>query len=206
MAPRGINSRKDLRLYLREDLRAHGLIRWRPWLRISNRVVYFQRILRIAEYYENCRRDPLGRLYWQLLRVRLRIIGERLGFEVPRGVFGPGLSIAHHGCVTVNGNAVVGRNCRLDAQTTIGDVRGGAPILGDNVYVGSGARILGGVRVGDEAAIGANAVVTRDVPARVTVGGIPAEIISQGGSRAVLGSPPLAPAQEDRARPGRSGL
>jgi serine O-acetyltransferase len=195
----GIDSKEDLRLYLREDLRAHGLAGWRPWFRISNRVVYFQRVLRIAEYYENCRRDPLGRLYWQLLRVRLRLMGERLGFEVPRGVFGPGLSIAHHGSVTVNGEAVVGRNCRLDAQTTIGDVRGGAPTLGDNVYVGSGARILGGVRVGDEAAIGANAVVVRDVPARVTVGGVPARVISQGGSRAVLGSPPLGPPTDDRA-------
>jgi serine O-acetyltransferase len=193
MAVRGIRSRQDLRHYQLEDLRAHGLARWRPWMRISHRVVYFQRVLRVAEYYENCRSDPLGRLYMLVLRVRLRTMGERLGFEIPRGVFGPGLSIAHHGSVTVNGEAVVGRNCRIDSQTTIGDVRGGAPVLGDNVYVGSGARVLGAVVVGDEAAIGANAVVVHDVPAGVTVGGVPASVISQKGSRAVLGSPPLAP-------------
>jgi serine O-acetyltransferase len=66
-------------------------------------------------------------------------------------------------------------------------------VLGDNVYIGSGARILGGVRIGDEAAIGANAVVVDDVPARVTVGGVPAKVISSRGSRGVLCSPPLSP-------------
>jgi serine O-acetyltransferase len=188
-----IASRDDLRRYLREDLAAHGLAGWRPWYRLTNRVVYFQRLLRIGEYYEGCRRDPLGRLWLGVLRVRLRLIGERLGFEIPRGVFGPGLSIAHHGTITVNGEAVVGHNCRIDTQTTIGDVRGQAPVIGDNVYIGSGARILGGVRIGDEVAIGANAVVIEDVPDRVTVGGIPARVISDRGSRGVLRSPPLSP-------------
>jgi serine O-acetyltransferase len=197
MSDRAIESKADLRRFQREDLRAHGLPAWRPWFRVSNRVVYFQRVLRTAEYFENCRRDRVGTLYLLVLRVRLRMIGERLGFEIPRGVFGPGLSIAHHGSVTVNGNAVVGRNCRIDAQTTIGDVRGRAPVIGDNVYVGSGARVLGGVVVGDEAAIGANAVVVEDVPAGVTVGGVPAQVISEGGSRAVLGSPPLGPETSD---------
>lgn len=184
--------RATLRHYLNEDLWAHGLSAWRPWFRVSNRVVYFQRLLRFGEYYEG-RRDPLGRFWFGLLRVRLRVMGERLGFEIPRGVFGPGLSIAHHGTITVNGEAVVGHNCRIDTQTTIGDVRGEAPRIGDNVYIGSGARILGGVTIGDEVAIGANAVVIEDVPDRVTVGGIPARVISQRGSRGVLQSPPLSP-------------
>ncbi len=188
----GIASRSDLRRYLEADLWAHGLERWRPWLRVSNRVVYFQRLLRFGEYYE-VRRDPLGRFWFGVLRVRLRLLGERLGFEVPRGVFGPGLSIAHHGTVTVNGEARVGRNCRLDTQTTIADVRGQTPTIGNDVYIGSGARIIGGVTIGDEVAIGANAVVIEDVPDRVTVGGIPARIISQRGSRGVLQSPPLSP-------------
>lgn len=188
----GIADRADLRRYREADLWAHGLARWRPWFRISNRVVYFQRLLRAGEYYEG-RRDPLGRLWFGVLRVRLRLMSERLGFEIPRGVFGPGLSIAHHGTITVNGEAVVGRNCRIDTQTTIGDVRGEAPTIGDDVYIGSGARILGGVRIGDEVAIGANAVVIEDVPDRVTVGGIPARVISRRGSRGVLRSPPLSP-------------
>jgi len=194
--PHGIAGKEDLRRYLREDLWAHGLRRWRPWYRLTLRVVYFQRLLRIGEYYERCRHDPLGRLWFGLLRVRLRVMGERLGFEIPRGVFGPGLSIAHHGTITVNGEAVVGHNCRIDTQTTIGDVRGEAPRIGDNVYIGSGARILGGVTIGDEVAIGANAVVIEDVPDRVTVGGIPARVISQRGSRGVLQSPPLSPASD----------
>ncbi len=184
--------RATLRHYLDEDLWAHGLAAWRPWYRLTLRVVYFQRLLRFGEYYEG-RRDPLGRFWFGVLRVRLRVMGERLGFEIPRGVFGPGLSIAHHGTITVNGEAAVGRNCRIDTSTTIGDVRGEAPVIGDDVYIGSGARILGGVKIGDEVAIGANAVVIEDVPERVTVGGIPAKVISPGGSRGVLQSPPLSP-------------
>jgi serine O-acetyltransferase len=179
--------RATLRHYLNQDLWAHGLSGWRPWFRVSNRVVYFQRLLRFGEYYEG-RRDPLGRFWFGVLRVRLRLLSERLGFEVPRGV-----SIAHHGTVTVNGEAKVGRNCRLDTQTTIADVRGQTPRIGNDVYIGSGARILGGVVIGDEVAIGANAVVIEDVPDRVTVGGIPARVISQRGSRGVLQSPPLSP-------------
>ena len=188
----GIANRDELRHFLREDYAAHGLDGWRPWFRLTNRVVYFQRLLRFGEYYEG-RRDPLGRVWFGVLRVRLRLLGERLGFEIPRGVFGPGLSIAHHGTITVNGEARVGCNCRIDTQTTIADVRGRTPVLGDNVYVGSGARIVGGVRVGDEVAIGANAVVVEDVPDRVTVGGVPARVISRNGSRGVLQSPPLSP-------------
>jgi serine O-acetyltransferase len=194
----GIADRGELRRYLEADLWAHGLERWRPWFRVSNRVVYFQRLLRFGEYYEG-RRDPLGRLWFGVLRVRLRLLGERLGFEVPRGVFGPGLSIAHHGTVTVNGEARVGSNCRLDTQTTIADVRGETPTIGDDVYIGSGARVLGGVTIGDEVAVGANAVVVEDVPPRVTVAGVPARVISRRGSRGVLRSPPLSPQGPDQA-------
>ena len=60
--------------------------------------------------------------------------------------------------------------------------RAGAPVIGNNVFIGAGAKIIGRIQVGDGAAIGANAVVTRDVPAGAAVGGVPARVISNEGS------------------------
>ena len=75
-------------------------------------------------------------------------------------------------------NAQIGKNCTIMQQVTIGlDAEGNAPIIGDNVFIGAGARIIGKVVIGDNAKIGANAVVVKDVPANATAVGVPAKII-----------------------------
>jgi len=76
---------------------------------------------------------------------------------------------------------VIGENCRIHPSTSIGDYNG-APTIGNNVYIGPGAKLFGNISVGNNVAIGANAVVNADVPTNVTVGGIPAKIISQKSS------------------------
>ena len=110
---------------------------------------------------------------------RLKQLGMKLGFTVPRHVFGPGLSLAHYGSVVVNGRAHVGRNARVHSCVNIGEADGKVPRIGDNVYLGPGAKLFGDVSVGDGAVIGANAVVNRDVPPRVMVGGVPARVIRE---------------------------
>jgi serine O-acetyltransferase len=86
----------------------------------------------------------------------------------------------------VNLRSTIGRNCNISQGVTIGRInrgkRSGTPIIGDNVYIGPGAKILGGITVGNGAAIGANCVVTRDVPENGVVVGIPGEVISHTGS------------------------
>lgn len=109
-----------------------------------------------------------------------------LGFTIPLNAFGPGLSIAHYGSIVVNGNAKIGRNCRIHSDVNIGETGGGAPTIGDNVYIGPGAKIFGPITVGDHVAVGANAVVNTDVPSNVSVGGIPATVISEKGSEGLL--------------------
>ncbi len=91
---------------------------------------------------------------------------------------GPGLFVAH-GQATCIAAERIGRNCYVHHGVTIGwDYRGDrAPILGDGVFVGTGAAILGEVTIGDGARIGANAVVLCDVPAGATAVGAPARVI-----------------------------
>jgi serine O-acetyltransferase len=105
-----------------------------------------------------------------------RRIMSHYGMEILVGAdIGGGLYVAHPvGCVIAP--ARMGRNCSVIASVTIGMRNEWAfPVIGDNVFVGAGARVLGGICVGDNAVIGANAVVIHDVPAGVTVVGVPAQ-------------------------------
>jgi serine O-acetyltransferase len=98
----------------------------------------------------------------------------------PQAVIGGGLYIAHIGGVHINPGAVIGRNCDLAHRVTIGASamgRGGIPVLGDDVYIGTGAVLVGKIKVGDGAKIAANTLVMSNVPAGATVMGVPGRII-----------------------------
>ena len=117
----------------------------------------------------------------------LRRYELRYGISIPFDTeIGPGLYIGHFGGIVVNHRSVIGRNCNLSQGVTLGMAnrgeRQGAPRLGDGVYVGPGAKLVGGVTVGDNVAIGANCVVTADVPNDAVVVGVPGRVISQDGA------------------------
>jgi serine O-acetyltransferase len=156
-----ILSRQDYRNYLAEDLRANGLSKWRPWDRWRHPVMHFQRRLRETEYVLNCRRGRSFIVYRIFARWRLRAHGIRLGFTIPPNVFGPGLSIAHWGTIVVNENCRVGAHCRIHPGTCLGWNKGGVPLLGNDCYIGPGAKLYGGIALGDNTRVGANAVVNR---------------------------------------------
>lgn len=103
---------------------------------------------------------------------------------------GRGLYLGHHGGIVTNEHAVIGDNCNLSHDVTIGVTRRGermgVPEIGDNVYIGPGAKIIGAVKVGDHAAVGANCVVTKEVPAYGVVVGIPGKVISLEGSEGYI--------------------
>jgi serine O-acetyltransferase len=104
----------------------------------------------------------------------------------PQATIGPGLYVGHFGGVIVSGDAVLGSNVNLSQGVTIGVAgrgeRRGTPVLGDRVYVAPGAKLIGPITVGNDVAVGANAVVTRDVADRAVVDGVPARVISERGS------------------------
>ena len=91
--------------------------------------------------------------------------------------FGPGLVVLHTYGIVINGKVVAGKNLIIMNGVSLGEEKGKSPILGDNVFIGAGAKVIGGVRVGNNVSIGANAVVVKDVPDNVTVAGVPAVIV-----------------------------
>lgn len=96
--------------------------------------------------------------------------------------FGPGLVLIHSTGVVINGNVRAGSNVYIEHQVTIGAERRQTPVLGSNVFIGAGAKILGAITIGDGARVGANAVVVDDVPANCTVVGIPARVVRRRDS------------------------
>lgn len=172
-----ITNKQDYWYFVQADLEANEVGRWKFRHRFSRQVIYFQRLLRKVEYYKNCRKDLLGRLYYYFLLYRFRKLSIQLGFTIYPNVFGPGLSIAHYGSIIVSHKSKVGKNCRVHSDVNIGEGKGNAPIIGDNVYIGPGVKIFGGIRIGDNVQIGANAVVNKDVESNVMVAGVPAKVI-----------------------------
>jgi serine O-acetyltransferase len=111
----------------------------------------------------------------------------KYGISIPRTAqIGPGFYIGHFGGIVVHGDCRIGRDCNISQSVTLGVTnrgrRAGVPTIGDRVYVGPGAKIIGAVRIGSNVAVGANAVVTHDVPDNAVVAGVPAKIISYAGS------------------------
>ncbi|MFD2725962.1 serine O-acetyltransferase [Hyunsoonleella rubra] len=162
-----IDSKQAYHHYLKMDKVALGLeghsfgFRLKEFL-FPNYIGAFQKTLRKVEYYTNCKcNSVLGKLFLTYYKIKLRKRALKIGVSIPINVFGPGLSIVHYGTIVVNSASKVGKNCRIHACTNIGASGGSskAPQIGDNVYIGPGAKIYGDIRIGNNIAIGANAVV-----------------------------------------------
>jgi serine O-acetyltransferase len=98
----------------------------------------------------------------------------------PSVQIGSNTIIAYGGIgIVVHGRSIIGSNCLLGQGITIGGTnkRYGVPIIGNNVYINSGARIIGDIKIGDNVIIGANAVVIKDIPANSLAVGVPAKVI-----------------------------
>jgi len=112
----------------------------------------------------------------------------RFGIDIsPDSDIGSGFYIGHYGGIVVSPHTQIGKNCNMSHGVTLGQAnRGknkGHPILGNNIYIGPGAKIIGSVHIGNNVAIGANCVVTKDIPDNAVVVGIPGRIISYDGTK-----------------------
>ncbi len=184
-----IDGRQTYKRYLEQDRLALGRRRDRRPKLFGDEIWKFEILLRRVEYDVNCRRGLSARIIGGYHKARFHRLSVRLGFTIPPNVFGPGLAIPHYGTIVVHGAARVGRNCRLQEGVTIGATGGSheAALIGDNCYFGSGAKVIGAVRIADDVAVGAGAVVTRDITEPGTTwAGVPARKISDRDSHSNL--------------------
>jgi serine O-acetyltransferase len=102
------------------------------------------------------------------------------GCIIGRGTeFGPGFVLIHSNGVVINGAVRGGSHVLIEHQVTIGAKDRDAPVLGDDVFIGAGAKVIGSIEIGSGARVGANAVVLSDVPPETTVVGIPAKPVTR---------------------------
>lgn len=111
--------------------------------------------------------------------------------ELPnKANIGPGLFIPHACGIIVHTEAQIGKNCSLAQQVTVGfggrGPKAGTPRIGDGVYFGAGAKVFGNITVGHNVAIGANAVVNKDLPDNAVAVGVPAKVVSDKGAQDFL--------------------
>lgn len=168
---------RPVRQLLPEDLRhmiptAGGGIRRK--IEIVGKVLIFPRIRAVVYFRISqvlARKHLLPLAYFVQGRA-IRSAGAEIS---PLATIGPGLGVWHSVGIVVGGQVLAGRNLALYHGVTLGDgARPGQPRLGDDVVVGAGAAVLGGITVGDRVIIGANSVVTSDLPDDCIATGAPA--------------------------------
>lgn len=179
-----IRSKTDFYQYIKEDMRFFKNLSKKEQMicKITNDpvwcIVKYIKRLRKEEYYFNCRKDRIGKLLviWYLRRKNQ--IGNKIGFKIPRNTFEEGLTIYHHGEIIINEDVKVGKNAVLHGGNCIGnDGSSGSkvPVIGDNLDMGIGAKIIGDITLGNNIKVGANAVVTKSFDQEcIVLTGIPA--------------------------------
>lgn len=174
---------------IEQDLLRYGRVE-KFGLRVFFRYVFlkvipglkFTIIFRLCQHYRY-----KNRLFFYVFFVWLRRLKFHYGFDISyRTKIGKGLYIGHFGGIVIHGNAEIGSNCNLSQGMTIGVLnRGknaGVPKIGDRVFIGPGAVILGGITIGNDVLVGANAVVNFDVDDHSVVAAPAAQVISKSGS------------------------
>lgn len=178
-----INTIKDLVYYIRKDFRsvnASKKIRdMLPTLLFQPgfKYVFWMRITR----YFWLKKDVLSKIAYIISGFVLKHFSYKYQFDISyRAKIGAGLIIGHHGYIVIGGAAIIGENCFVRPGVVIGKkggMTGEMPVIGDNVNIGTGAKIIGKITIGNNVIVGANSVVTHDVADNSVVGGIPARFI-----------------------------
>lgn len=184
-----IDSKEKYRYYLRQDKIALGHAGDKRPKLFGDETWKFEILLRKIEYYMNCKKDPLSAIIRKYYKLRFHRMSIRLGFIISPNVFEEGLSIPHFGMLGVHANAKIGKNCRLLQGVVIMADSGSheAAVVGDNCFFGIGAKVVGAVHIADDVAIGAGAVVTKDITeAGTTWAGVPARKVSDNNSHSNL--------------------
>lgn len=161
---------------LEKDRIANGINRKIPIMFYDYNWIYL-RLMRRYEYLDE-KEGILNKIKKLLVKLRLRQYSVKTGISIPPHTFQGGLTLYHWGSVIVNESVRGGQYVTIQSATNISD----GVILGDNVYIAPGAKILQNVKIADGVIIGANAVVTKDITEAYTSwAGVPAKKINNKG-------------------------
>lgn len=159
---------------IREDWRTHDR-------QLSRQGLWAMAVFRFGRWRYTIRWRVLRMPFSFLYKVLKPLSEIMTGIELPcEATLGRRFRIDHFGGIVISGDAVFGDDCVIRNGVTVGlkhTGTRGAPILGNRVDIGAGAKILGAIRIGDDVLIGANAVVLTDVPANSIAVGVPARIL-----------------------------
>ena len=176
---------------LREDLRRYGCSSHQQIRAVLLLPVVWAIIgYRFARWVHTAKLPgPVRKLLGMMATLTNLWVSVATNIELPVGaVIGPGLFIAHTGYIVLGAGVVLGHHCTLTQGVTIGHGGGGTelsrecPVIGNRVYIGPGAAVIGPLTIGDDSLIGVNAVVTQSIPPRGVAVGNPARVISLKGS------------------------
>lgn len=181
-----IKNKSDYEYYVSRDLKIrHKDKKLFYGFRNDAELIKYTLLMRKVEYYNNCKKGLLNKIITLFLKFNYKRKSIKYGFSIPINTFGPGVLIVHRGTIVINNSTTIGENCIINSDVNIGTNMGKqdeAPVLGNNVFLGPGAKLFGKITIGNNVAIGANCVVNKDVPDNVTVAGIPFKIVNNKGT------------------------
>lgn len=178
-----IKSKKALHDYLEYEYRIYHL-KWgavKKLLGSESAIIWsWQKRLRKTEYYYNTNK----KLRYNLSKILLNWRSNKYGLHIGLNVFDKGLHVMHLGSILTNGGVRAGRDCAIHINTALvaQGVSNDTPVLGNNIVIGVGATIVGGVTLADGIAVGANALVNKSFnEPNIAIAGVPAKKISENG-------------------------
>lgn len=177
-----ISTKQDFNRFIQTEFKQYGVKKTDLLIPIKEKSVLARHnyLLRKCEYHLNTKHKFRCAVY----KLFLFSLQNKYGMHIPLNCCDEGMKIMHLGNITMNSKACVGKHCTFHVNTGLvaGGLTSDSPTLGDGVVVGIGAIVLGGVKVANNVAIGANAVVNKDVlEENIAVAGVPAKKISENG-------------------------
>ncbi len=179
-----IKTRKDLKIVLKADLSRYNGRRpnIKDWI-LKNESWYiynYIRHLRYIEYHINKR--GIHKIAYLYHFYKYKRLGFTLKMAIYPGTIGPGFRIYHSGgYVQIDPHVRIGENCTMLSGVVFGNksekIDDRTVVVGNNCYFGIDSKIIGSVTIGNNVIVGANSVVTKDIPDNAIVAGVPARVI-----------------------------
>ena len=194
-----IESKQDLRLYIREDKKRNlgaykiGALKYighRVYATDQMKAFRLLRALRRTEYAKNCllEKGLFGKLIYALCRYHYHRLEERFDIAIGTNMIGYGFKIPHvvGGGIIINCNSM-GCYCSANVGVIVGNNHAwnDRPVIGDYVRLTTGCKVIGGIHIGNHVTVAPNSVVIKDVPDNCVVSGVPVKIIKKDGKKYV---------------------